>query len=134
LIGLLIFTLPEPARRGQRQSAARRVTWHNSYGALIEFMRTQPRFFLAAAGVVGKLACGYAVDLMYRRGLRDAQLRWYAICLALATPVGIAATTTTNPRLCVIGITLLVTLLQPLPAVAFTALHAGNEIPGGRAL
>jgi MFS family permease len=175
LIGLLIFTVPEPARRGRHRSADGRVTWQNSYGALIEFMRTQPRFFLchyvgfmfallvvtggvswypahlsrsfgwspgrvgvnlglslAAAGVVGKLACGYAVDLMYRRGMRDAQFRWYAICLVLATPVGIVATTTSNPRLCVAGVTLLVTLLQPLPAVAFTALNlvTPNELRG----
>lgn len=178
LIGLLIFTVPEPLRRDQRQSADRRLTWHNSYGALIEFMKTQPRFFLchylgflfallvvtggvswypahlsrsfgwspgrigvnlglslAAAGVVGKLACGYAVDFMYRRGLRDAQLRWYAVCLMLATPVGVAATTTSSPPLCVAGIALLVTLLQPLPAVAFTALNlvTPNELRGAGA-
>jgi MFS family permease len=178
LIGLLIFTVPEPERRGRRRSVDERLTWRSSYGALIEFMRTQPRFFLchylgfmfavlvvaggiswypahlsrsfgwsparigvnlglslAAAGVVGKLSCGYAVDYMYRRGLRDAQLRWYAVCLALATPIGIIATTTSTPWLCVFGITLLVTLLQPLPAVAFTALNlvTPNELRGAGA-
>jgi MFS family permease len=175
LIALLIFTVPEPVRRGLRQSAANRLTWQNSYGGLIQFMRTHPRFFLyhylgfmfgllvvtggvswypahlsrsfgwspaqigvnlglalAAAGVVGKLSCGYCVDLMFRRGVRDAQLRWYAVCLVAATPIGIIATTTSSPWLCVGGVALLVTLLQPLPAVAFTALNlvTPNELRG----
>ena len=33
---------------------------------------------LVIAGVVGKLICGFAVDAMFRRGVHDAQLRWYA--------------------------------------------------------
>jgi MFS family permease len=52
---------------------------------------------LIVAGIVGKVICGRAVDAMYQRGMRDAQMRWYAGALLLGTPVGIFATTSSNP-------------------------------------
>jgi len=67
---------------------------------------------LIVSGIIGKLASGYFVDAMYRRGRRDAQLRWYAICLLIATPVGIFATTSGNPWVFLIGIGALLILLS----------------------
>jgi hypothetical protein len=78
---------------------------------------------LAAAGIVGKLLCGLSVDAMYRRGRYDAQLRWYSWCLLLAAPVGVVATTTGNPWLCLAGLFVFVTLVQPFPACAYAALN-----------
>ncbi|MCK9563856.1 MAG: MFS transporter [Bacteroidales bacterium] len=87
---------------------------------------------LLAAGVIGKLMCGHFVDRMYRRGRRDAQFRWYAVCLLLATPVGIIATVSANPWVFLGGLTLFLMLLSPLPAVANTALNLAtpNELRG----
>jgi len=78
---------------------------------------------LVAAGIVGKLICGLVVDAMYRRGFRDAQLRWYAGCLVAATPVGLIATTSANPWVFLGGIGLFLILLSPLPACASAALN-----------
>lgn len=87
---------------------------------------------LLAAGIIGKLLCGFFVDAMYRRGYRDAQFRWYAICLLLATPVGIVATVSSDPKVFLGGLTLFLILLSPLPAVANTALNLAtpNELRG----
>ncbi len=87
---------------------------------------------LVAAGVCGKLICGYAVDAMYRRGRRDAQLRWYAGCLLLATPIGILAMTSDIPWLFLSGIGLFLVLLSPLPACYIAALNlvTPNELRG----
>src|SRR3546814_3735139 len=54
---------------------------------------------LFASGIVGKLVAGLAVDAMYRRGIRDAQFRWYAVALLAATPLGLLAFTSSSPWL-----------------------------------
>src|SRR3546814_11579418 len=54
---------------------------------------------LVASGIVGKLVAGLAVDAMYRRGIRDAQFRWYAVALLAATPLGLLAFTSSSPWL-----------------------------------
>jgi sugar phosphate permease len=78
---------------------------------------------LVIAGVVGKLICGFAVDAMFRRGLRDAQLRWYAGTLAVAGPIGWLAMTSSDPRVFLAALGLYLTLLSPLPACANAALN-----------
>ncbi len=87
---------------------------------------------LVAAGICGKLLCGYFVDAMYRRGYRDAQLRWYAACLVIATPIGIVATTSGNPWVFLLGIGALLVLLAPLPACYSASLNlvTPNELRG----
>ena len=87
---------------------------------------------LVAAGLVGKLICGFAVDAMFRRGVHDAQLRWYAATLAAATPVGLFAFTSANPWVFVGALGLYLTLLSPLPACANAALNlvTPNELRG----
>lgn len=87
---------------------------------------------LMAAGIIGKLTCGRLVDAMYRRGHRDAQLRWYAGCLALGTPIGLVATTSADPYVFLVGIGLFMVLIAPMPACALTALNlvTPNELRG----
>jgi MFS family permease len=87
---------------------------------------------LVAAGICGKLLCGHFVDTMYRRGYRDAQLRWYAACLVIATPIGIVATTSGNPWVFLVGIGALLVLLSPLPACYSASLNlvTPNELRG----
>jgi MFS family permease len=87
---------------------------------------------IAIAGVMGKVLCGNAVDAIYRRGYRDAQIRWYAGCLLVAAPAAVIATTSANPWVFLGGIGIVVLLLQPLPACAFTALNlvTRNELRG----
>jgi MFS family permease len=84
------------------------------------------------AGVIGKVMCGRAVDALYRRGYRDAQLRWYAGCLLVAAPAGIIGTTSNNPSVFLTGIGIMVCLLQPLPACAYAAMNLvmPNELRG----
>ena len=174
LSSLLIFTVPEPVRRGQRAVAADGRT-RKSYRELFRFINTRRRFFLchyagftfasmiisgggswyaahmarafgwspsrigtalgiaiATAGVTGKLICGNAVDAMYRRGLRDAQIRWYAACLVVATPIGIVALVSHNPWVFVFGLAAFLVLLSPLPACANASLNlvTPNELRG----
>jgi MFS family permease len=84
------------------------------------------------AGITGKLLTGYVVDALFRRGHHDAQLRWYAGCLLLATPLGIAATTSGEPWLFLVGIGAFLVLLSPLPACYAAALNlvTPNELRG----
>jgi MFS family permease len=173
VIGLLIFTVPEPIRRGPR--IGRTGSFVHSYVDLFAFMRTRVRFFLChyagftlaaavvtggvswysvhmmrsfgwspgqvgfllgpvlmVAGIVGKLACGWAVDYMYRRGYRDAQMRWYGTCMMIATPIGIFATMSGNPYVFLACITVFMTLIGAFQACAMTALNlvTPNELRG----
>lgn len=83
-------------------------------------------------GVIGKILCGRAVDAIYRRGHRDAQLRWYAGCLLAAVPAGVIGTTSGEPGVFLTGIGMMVTLLQPLPACAYASMNliTPNELRG----
>jgi MFS family permease len=174
LLGLLIFTLPEPVRRGRR-GTDQSLSWRKTYGDLLKFIGSRRRFFLChysaftfasavvagsgtwypahmmrtfgwsasqiglalgitltAAGLLSQVITGRAVDALFRRGMRDAQLRWYAGCLVLATPTGIIATTSANPWVFVVCIGLFLTLISSLPACAATALNlvTPNELRG----
>ncbi len=173
LASLLIFTVPEPLRRGRRSEVAGSA--RNSYRELLKFMGTRKRFFIchytgfilastiiagmgawyaahmarkfgwgagqiglslgitiAGAGVIGKLLCGQVVDAMYRRGRRDAQMRWYAGCLFFATPLGIWATTSDNPWIYLAAMGTYLIFTSPLPACSSTALNlvTPNELRG----
>jgi MFS family permease len=87
---------------------------------------------IICAGAIGKVLCGRAVDAIYRRGYRDAQIRWYAGCLLVAAPAGVIGTTSGHLELFLVGIGIMVTLLQPLPACAYTAMNliTPNELRG----
>ncbi len=87
---------------------------------------------IVIAGITGKLMTGYAVDALFRRGRRDAQLRWYAGCLLVATPIGVIAMTSGNPWVFLTGVCVFLILLSPLPACYATALNlvTPNELRG----
>lgn len=87
---------------------------------------------IVIGGITGKLLCGHMVDAMYRRGFRDAQFRWYAACLLVATPIGILATTSDNPWIFLIGIAVFLMLLSPVAACYAAALNlvTPNELRG----
>jgi len=87
---------------------------------------------LMAAGLIGKLMTGWVVDAMYKRGRRDAQLRWYAACLLVGTPFAIIATTNSNPWVFLGGIGIFQIMATPMPACALTALNlvTPNELRG----
>ena len=87
---------------------------------------------LFAAGLLGKLIAGLAVDALFTRGFRDAQLRWFATCLALATPVGVYALLSSSPLVFLIALGLFLILVSALPACATAALNivTPNELRG----
>ncbi len=87
---------------------------------------------LLVSGVVGKLVTGWMVDTLYRRGHRDAQLRWYAGCLLVAAPTGVIATTTGNPWLFLGLIGLFAALVTPMHACAMSSLNlvTPNQLRG----
>jgi MFS family permease len=87
---------------------------------------------LMAGGVISKFLCGYCVDTMYRRGYRDAQMRWYAGCLILAAPLGVFATTSGNPCVFLMAIGFFLTLMLSLPPCSLTALNlvTPNQLRG----
>jgi MFS family permease len=174
LLALLIFTVPEPIRRGLRK-AEQTLSWRKAYSDLLKFIGSRKRFFLChyvafgfasaivsgsgswypalmgrtfgwsaskiglslgitltLTGLLSQLVSGRAVDFMYRRGKRDAQFRWYAACLVLATPIGIIATTSANPWVFLGFIGLFLILISSFNACAFTALNlvTPNELRG----
>jgi MFS family permease len=87
---------------------------------------------LMIAGIVSKLATGRLVDLMYQRGYRDAQLRWYGLGMLFAAPVGVFATTSGNVWTFITAITVFMTLIGAFQACAMTALNlvTPNELRG----
>jgi MFS family permease len=87
---------------------------------------------IVCAGVIGKVLCGRAVDALFRRGHRDAQIRWYAGCLLVAAPAGVIATTSSHLGVFLAGLGIMVTLLQPLPACAYASMNliTPNELRG----
>jgi MFS family permease len=166
LLALLIFTVPEPVRRGHGGQKVVHGSWRSAYIDLFKFMGTRRRFFvchyiaftlasavlsgtgtwypahmgrtygwtgsqiglalgiiLTASGLLAQAACGRIVDSMVRRGVRDAQFRYYAICLVLATPIGVIGSSSANPWVFVGGIGLYLTLFSSLSACAGTALN-----------
>jgi hypothetical protein len=59
-------------------------------------------------------------------------MRWYAGCLLIAAPVGIVATTSSNPWVFIVGIGIFLTLISSYSACATTALSlvTPNELRG----
>jgi len=89
-----------------------------------------PAFMIA--GIIGKLAGGRIVDYMYQRGYRDGQLRWFGICLLVATPIGLYAAMSNDAWTFIIGIAVFMTLVGAMPACALTALNlvTPNDLRG----
>lgn len=87
---------------------------------------------LMVGGIVSKLASGRIVDTMYQRGYRDAQMRWYGLCLTVATPIGVFATMSGNAWSFIIAIAVVNTLIGAIMACALTALNlvTPNELRG----
>ena len=87
---------------------------------------------LTAGGVVGKLILGPLIDALFKRGLSDAQMRVTAICLLLATPVGVMTNISASPWIFVAGVGLFTTLLAAMPACSFSAMNlvTPNELRG----
>jgi MFS family permease len=87
---------------------------------------------LMIAGIVGKLACGRIVDRMYQRGYRDAQLRWYGVCLLIATPIGVFATLNGDVWTFIVAIAVFMTLIGAMQACSLTALNliTPNQLRG----
>jgi MFS family permease len=87
---------------------------------------------IVCSGVIGKVLCGRSVDALYRRGYRDAQLRWYAGCLLVAAPAIVIGTTSAHLGVFLAGVAALVTLMQPLPACAYASMNlvTPNELRG----
>ncbi len=177
-LSLLIFTVPEPIRRGVRIEQARASFLQNALGAytnLLKFIRSRGRFFffhyagfglamvvvvgagtwypahmartfgwsageiglslglaLAIPGMLGNFISGYCVDAMYRRGYRDAQMRWYAGCLITSIPIGIVALLSNDPWIYIGGLSLFIMIVSALPTCAGAALNliTPNELRG----
>lgn len=178
LFSLLIFTMPDPVRRGKRLVVQQKSFFGgilSGYAELLRFMAGRKQYYLyhyagfgvastilvgagawypahigrtfgwpgsqiglvlgillVSSGIVSKLLCGFVVDTMYRRGYRDAQLRYYAICLLAAIPFGLIATTSDNPWIFVGGIWVMLVGLSALPACSNAALNltTPNELRG----
>src|SRR3546814_2348988 len=57
LISLLMFTVPEPVRRGRRAVTGSWAFVAAAYRDLLKFIRTQPRFFLSHYAGFGLASC-----------------------------------------------------------------------------
>jgi hypothetical protein len=82
--------------------------------------------------IIGMLTAGRVSDWLFRRGYRDAQLRWYAICCLVATPIGIIAMTSGSPWIYIAFTFLLIMLICGMPSCAMTSLNlvTPNELRG----
>jgi MFS family permease len=78
---------------------------------------------LIIAALIGKTVAGKVMDEMFRRGRKDAQLRWYVGCLIAAVPTSVIAYTSSSPAVFLIGAGVTLMLLQPLPVCAYTSLN-----------
>lgn len=82
--------------------------------------------------VIGKIICGFCVDLIYRRGHHDAQLLWYGSCLLIAAPIAVFAMSSENPWIFLGGIGAFLILLSPMAACCYAAMNlvTPNELRG----
>ncbi len=89
-------------------------------------------FALMVGGISGKLITGYAVDTMFQRGSKDAQLRWFMGCLLVGAPIGVLATSSDNVWVFLFGVSVFTTLLAPMPPCSNAALNivTPNELRG----
>ncbi len=78
---------------------------------------------LLIAGIIGKFVGGLSVDAMYRRGYRDAQLRWFGCILLLAGPAGVVASTSASAWAFIILIGVFTALYTSLQACAMSSLN-----------
>jgi len=84
------------------------------------------------SSIIGMLTAGRMSDWLFRRGHRDAQLRWYAACALIAAPLGVIAMTSSHAGV-YIGFTfLMIMLICGMPSCAMTALNlvTPNELRG----
>lgn len=166
VIAFIVFTFPEPVRRGSLSTKQVKKSWLAIYRDMYDFISIYPRFFachyigftmgaavlfgsaawfpvhmirsfgwsegriglylgtiILISGIIGKLLCGFLVDHLYRRGRRDAQMRWYSISLFAATPLGIAALMSQNPISFLCLIAAFVIFITPMYACSLTALN-----------
>jgi MFS family permease len=175
LLSWIVFTFPEPVRRGVRNAQVLRRSGVATYRELGRFIYSQGRFFLfhylgfgfamvvlvgcgswyaphlartfhwgpadvglgigvtlTLGSISGSLLSSAAVDALFRRGHRDAQMRWYMYCLMAATPIGITAMLVENVWVFLTLLYFFLLTLSALPALAFAALNitTPNELRG----
>jgi MFS family permease len=175
LLSFIVFTFPEPVRRGIRNANMLKKTSVATYLELWKFMRSHGRFFLfhylgfglgmvvlvgggawyaphlartfhwgpadiglgvglamALGSISGQLISGKMVDVLFHRGHRDAQMRWYMFALIAATPIGIVAMTIGNVWAFLILLYFLLVAMSSLPSMAMAALNivTPNELRG----
>ncbi len=87
---------------------------------------------MVIGGFGGKFTCGLGVNTLYRRGYKDAQFRWFAGCLAVATPIAVFANLSGIPWVFVAGICMFMFLLSPITATYVSSLNlvTPNELRG----
>lgn len=87
---------------------------------------------LMIAGIISKVLSGRVVDTMYQRGYRDAQMRWFGLCLLVAAPVGVFASMSGSAWSFIIVLGVYMILIGGMQACALTALNlvTPNELRG----
>ncbi len=96
LLSLIIFTVPEPARRGQRAAAHSERSLTSTYRELLAFMKLRPRFFLChyagfafASAVVAGGGGWYPVHMGRAFGWTPSQIGLYlGLTLVAAALIG----------------------------------------------
>jgi hypothetical protein len=73
-------------------------------------------------GMTGALGSGAVVDHLFRRGMRDAHLRYYGYATPLLAVCGVAAYLARDPIMSVAGISATM-LIMPMVATSLSALH-----------
>ena len=178
-VGALLFTFPEPVRRGRLSQSFSGDGSKRDHGAdfrrLIDFIKTNRRFFVAhfcgfpivaalssgvgvwipaymgrvfgwessqigtalgvvygGGGIVGMLFGGKCVDWMFRRGFKDAHMRFMFYCALAAGVAGLVGFSSTDPWFFVVCILVFHLCLCSLPSVASAALQVvtPNEFRG----
>jgi sugar phosphate permease len=84
------------------------------------------------SSISGMLVAGFMCDWLFRRGYRDAQLRWYVACVLIATPLGIIAMTSANPWIYIFFTAFTIFFICGMPSCAMTSLNlvTPNELRG----
>ena len=89
-------------------------------------------FAMIAGGIVGKISCGAIVKKLIEAGYSDAPMRWYAIAIIGAVPLGIIAMTSDNAWIFLAGFAGFQVLLTPLNVVYVASMNlvTPNELRG----
>ncbi len=80
-------------------------------------------------GLLGAILHGQVADRWFARGVRDAQMRWYAICAVIALPIGVTGMLLHTPEAFLTMFFFINFFIGPIMGIAASSLQLATPAP-----